>query len=485
MRKLLIVAVGLLGAVGQLFGQAKQEQKKNEITEQEAAKTMDRQQVLTNYLQIIGKNLTNNDKGIELNANLFALLPKDSVSKYKSEYYLKHTWLRNTQVSIGGGIDKNSKFNAFSTGIKYNLLNKRDPSTINIYERLSYAPNFIKNLQLINLIREDALKNYHQNKKNGILLALKDDAATCYEIKNTDMLLETVLSSLAEKNKQILRKNASFKKAFSVFRNHVSLGITDTSKRFNSGEDADKCLDSLSDNITCFCYTSPLNDALNADINTGINADSKPKNTIETVDDDEFDALITAINAGIKARKSELGGETIGQVYSKLDLAYQVEIRSIARKPLLALSYNYNYSPEGIKHQHIPKLEFLVGLSKKDAHQSWELNLTATDTLATDTSGISKSLNRNIANFQAGVNRILFTDNASVSLLEAKLALEESIVLSGRYKDEKRDAFFANLTLQGRPSAKSPWLKLVLKYNKDAHFLGFIDVTFNLDNKSK
>lgn len=483
MKNILLIMICWLGASGYAFSQVHNGMVKKAVKEIETEKSMNRQQTILNYLQLVGKNLTGNDKGVEFKANLFTLNSKDSVDKYASKYYLKRFFQRNTQIALGGGMDKNNKFSSFSAGFSYNLLNLRDPSEHNLSDELQNNVKYIKIRDELLKISNTVISEYKNETKNKIDSALKSTIQTARDEKtfktDTVLIRKGVMSLLTKKQQAVALTDPGFLRAYNAFIKAV-LG-TRNAQIFDLNSNK-PVLEELTGLILSDYYISPLIKSMKTYMDEAAKEDGKPKNTDVNVSEDYFNKAIDMMNVEIKKSTSLYSATDIQGTYGALDKIYSDKIKLILRKPLLTLNYNYQYSSNGIPHQHTPSLQFLKGFGKEGQRKTVELNITATDTIASDTTTTSKSLKRNVGNLQIGINGILLTDQSSASLLEAKFALEESIVFSGRRLNEKKDAFYASLTLQGRPSVKSPWLKVMVKYNKDAHFLGFLDVTFNLDN---
>ncbi|WP_025146542.1 hypothetical protein [Pedobacter jeongneungensis] len=479
MRRVLVILAYLLGAVGPVFAQNSEQLIKKSIIEGENEKSMGRQQILTNYLQGVAKNLTSNEKEILLKANLFALDPMDSVSKYKSENYLKKSFQRNTQLLIGGGVDKNTKINSFTIGLSYNLLNKRDPSNVNVYQELLSKPDYDQLSRKLMAINFRVLEQYKKNKWNAIAQQLNKIAADAKGRNDVLNLKQDILDLLPSQLRDGVGDALPFQNSYKMFEDSVSHSLKNPGQPPKAG------------NVTLFAeflmseyFATPLASSLRSYLSEAQKEDGKPKNTSAAVSDSEFNKVIGQINDELAKNTTSGGGITVESAYQQVRKIYDDRIKSIQSRPLLTLGYNYKYTPDAISHQHIPVLDFLLGFGK-NGRKNNELVISLSDTLGTDTISVNKSIGRNVTNLNIGINRILFKDKSLASLLELKFALEERLIWSGRLSSEKRDAFFASATLQGRPSSKSPWLKLVVKYNKDAKFLGFLDVTLNLDNKSK
>jgi hypothetical protein len=335
---------------------------------------------------------------------------------------------------------------------------------------------------MLDAIRNTALTSYETNKlaeiEKNILKCLKQ----AYDQKSDNNLRSDLVTTLTTTPGQdVFKKDKIFDSDFDALDNELIKAIKDSSYPFKVGVNGSSTY-KLADLVSTEYYFVPLNNALTDYINYATK-NGKAQSTTGANNNDLND-LITDINAGINKQKTLLEGTDLVTVYTYINTQYKNATTLLANRPLLSYGYNFIYSSTGIYYQHIPNVQFLIGLGGKKSTHSYEFSAIASDTIATDTAHKNKPHDRNISALQVGINRVFFTDKSSVSLLEATLALEEDHVFSTPYTGENRNKVFASLAFQGRPSAKSPWFKLLLKYNKKANFLGFLDVTMNLDNSS-
>jgi len=454
------------------------------LNQADNSKTMNRQQVITNYLQAEAHNITSTSKNVQLKASIFALNPKDSAAKYKDDYYLKHPWQRNTQLLIGGGLDKNNKINGFSAGFTSNLFNKRDLSAVRVfkYEIGTYNTKVPAIDDAIDKIRNDALRDYYDKKLAEIKKNLLEIAKKAFDQKS-DQTFETdlIAGGVSTDQQPALKSDKFFLKEYADLDKQLLDCIAKNS--FDLKPDVKSSpIYLIMGYIASHYDEDPLNDALTTYINNASKNGAAPK--LSGAPDADLIALIAVMNAQVAKQQDVFPAKTLADVYVYLHTQYKNASSKLASRPLLALGYNFSYASTGINYQHVPSLQFLWGLGGKHSSNEYEFTATATDTLATDTTKKSKPLDRNIGTIQLGINKVLFTDKSSVSLLETIFAFEEDHIFSTPYAKEKDNKVFVSVALQGRPSAKSPWFKLLVKYNKNANFLGFLDVTLNLDNSS-
>ena len=82
--------------------------------------------VFKSFFQLAANHFTSNNKEIQFSSNPFAVMAKTDSSLLKSNNYKKYTHLRNLNFSFSVKLDSAYKFNGFSSGVKYALINKRD-----------------------------------------------------------------------------------------------------------------------------------------------------------------------------------------------------------------------------------------------------------------------------------------------------------------------------------------------------------------------
>lgn len=84
--------------------------------------------VLTSFYQLAFNNLTGPKKELNFNSNPYALLLKSNPRLALDDNYRRYRHLRNLNFGIGIKMDSTYHFNGFSSGIKYNIINHRDPT---------------------------------------------------------------------------------------------------------------------------------------------------------------------------------------------------------------------------------------------------------------------------------------------------------------------------------------------------------------------
>lgn len=82
--------------------------------------------VFKSFFQLAFNKLTGPKKEIQFTSNPFALMAKANPKLLVDTNYIKYTALRNINFAFSVNLDSSYRFNGFSSGIKYAIINKRD-----------------------------------------------------------------------------------------------------------------------------------------------------------------------------------------------------------------------------------------------------------------------------------------------------------------------------------------------------------------------
>jgi hypothetical protein len=85
--------------------------------------------ILTSFFQLGFNNLTGLNKELNFNSNPFAVMLKSNPALAIDKYYFKYRTLRKLNFGFSIKLDTSYRFNGFSSGIKYALINERDSTT--------------------------------------------------------------------------------------------------------------------------------------------------------------------------------------------------------------------------------------------------------------------------------------------------------------------------------------------------------------------
>ncbi|HTR29542.1 MAG TPA: hypothetical protein VMH27_09750 [Puia sp.] len=446
------------------------------LNKADAGQTFQRQQSVTNFVQAVANNLTNTSKNVQLKASIFALNWKDSATKYASEYYLNHTFQRHTQVVLGGGLDGNSNFNAFSAGFSHDFLHHNDVTEVNTYNA-DMQPIY----DLLNSINASAIDDIQKADSATFVMAILNEANRMIAQRDGSDFEDAIIQKTipAANRESALNEDSTLLTFYNAVKQDVAVSISkNPAPGLNATNNDIRMLAAL---IAVQYYTQPLTLALNGYLTSIMKSGKAPSGPPDNVDPETFNRYIAAVNKGIQAKASALPGKNITQVYTYIQQQYTKHVNAIKLRPSLTLDYNYTYNTSIIQNQHNVSLTLLWGFYCKNPNHPWELNLAVSDSATTDTTHLTT--NHNVYTGQLGISKVFASDDNGAALFEANLTLEYDHTTSSTYKKNNRDNYFPTLTLQARPSAKSPWISIAAKRDMNhANFLGFLNVTFNLTN---
>jgi hypothetical protein len=85
--------------------------------------------LLTSFFQLSFNNLTNRSRELNFNSNPYAVILRTNPSAAIDTNYRKYRVLRKINFGFGLKLDTAYRFNGFSSGIKYAIINRRDSTT--------------------------------------------------------------------------------------------------------------------------------------------------------------------------------------------------------------------------------------------------------------------------------------------------------------------------------------------------------------------
>ena len=97
--------------------------------------------VLTSFFQIAFDKLTGKDKELKFSSNPYAVMMKANPDLEIDYNYKKNRVLRNLNFNFSLKLDTSYRFNGFSSGISYALINKRDYTVYTEFIRLAIDKN--------------------------------------------------------------------------------------------------------------------------------------------------------------------------------------------------------------------------------------------------------------------------------------------------------------------------------------------------------
>jgi len=106
--------------------------------------------VLNSFFQLAFEKLTGDDKELKFTSTPFAIMAKMDSTLLIDTTYLKYSTLRNINFSFGLKFDSTYKFNGFSSGVKYALINERDETVKRAFTDLVINNATVKELFKLN-----------------------------------------------------------------------------------------------------------------------------------------------------------------------------------------------------------------------------------------------------------------------------------------------------------------------------------------------
>jgi hypothetical protein len=138
--------------------------------------------VLTSFFQLAFNRLTGPNKELDFNSNPFAVMLKSNPKLNIDTNYVRYNALRKANFGFGLKLDSSYRFNGFSSGVKYALVNKRDSSTSQrLFNEMRkdkfYSENALMNKKIVAYMR--TIADLDQRKKfneSANLFFMKDSA---------------------------------------------------------------------------------------------------------------------------------------------------------------------------------------------------------------------------------------------------------------------------------------------------------------------
>lgn len=122
--------------------------------------------VLTSFFQLAFDNLTGNNKAFNFQSNPFAVMLRSNPSLNIDHYYSKYRALRKLNFGFGIKLDTAYRFNGFSSGVKYALVDQRDHTTSKLFAANLRINGFAAERKKLNAALQDVgLKRFQASPK--------------------------------------------------------------------------------------------------------------------------------------------------------------------------------------------------------------------------------------------------------------------------------------------------------------------------------
>lgn len=181
--------------------------------------------VLNSFFQLSFDKLTGPDKELKFTSTPFAVMARLDTNLLLDENYLKYRTLRNINFSFSTKLDSVYKFNGFSSGIKYAIVNKRDETVSRAFVELVANNEAIKEFYSLN----NSLDAYISALPNAALKAklMLEKTEFTRGNKNFDELDNSLQQKIIEIAGGLATKNLSTKlaanKKFNIFKSGAEI----------------------------------------------------------------------------------------------------------------------------------------------------------------------------------------------------------------------------------------------------------------------
>ncbi len=103
-----------------------QDKRPNPVFTADSLKSGNSKDVFLNFFQLAFENLAGSRKEFKFSANPFAVMMRADPKLAIDTSYVKYTGLRKWNFAVGLRVDSSFKFNGFTSGVTYSIINKRD-----------------------------------------------------------------------------------------------------------------------------------------------------------------------------------------------------------------------------------------------------------------------------------------------------------------------------------------------------------------------
>jgi hypothetical protein len=155
--------------------------------------------VLKSFFQLAFNRFTSKDKELQFSSNPFAVMAKLDSTLLIDTNYFRYTHLRNLNFAFGARLDSSYRFNGFSSGIKYAIVNKRDETVSQEFAKAAYQANDEYNKLTIGigafvaaLDRNDSRRTLYISQYNSLL----ND--TTFKLSQVDKDFQKIIRHVAD-----------------------------------------------------------------------------------------------------------------------------------------------------------------------------------------------------------------------------------------------------------------------------------------------
>ncbi|MET0393938.1 MAG: hypothetical protein ABW019_12390 [Chitinophagaceae bacterium] len=130
--------------------------------------------VLNSFFQLGFEKFTGPAKEFKFTATPFAVMAKLDTTLLVDTSYIRYRTLRNLNFSFSAKLDSSFKFNGFSSGIKYALINKRDETVSRAFVNTVLGNVSTKQLFALNSLISEQISKMPESEKSKAILDYTD-----------------------------------------------------------------------------------------------------------------------------------------------------------------------------------------------------------------------------------------------------------------------------------------------------------------------
>lgn len=186
---LLIISVGLYSA---------SHAQKSYVLTADSLTTGNYKDVFKSFFQLAFDRFTGNNKDLQFSSNPFAIMARADTTLLVDTNYVRYKGLRKLNFTFAAKLDSSYKFNGFSSGITYAIINKRDETISQYFLAEAYEANneFNKLFPTLTAFASGIADTARQNKINGQINSFFFDKTV--KLSDLDPELQSVIKTNAK-----------------------------------------------------------------------------------------------------------------------------------------------------------------------------------------------------------------------------------------------------------------------------------------------
>ena len=196
MKKILLFFISIY-FIGPIFSQTKT----NIPINADSLATANYKDVLNSFFQLAVDRFTGPKKEIRFTSNPFAVMAKLDTSLLMDREYYKYRHMRDLNFSFSAKLDSSYRFNGFSAGVKYALINQRDETVSRLFVNDVLFDSKTQELFALNMALEQSISTFLNDPINGKIIRVQKT-----KFFNGDLNFNQLNKSFQQKIIQILKE---------------------------------------------------------------------------------------------------------------------------------------------------------------------------------------------------------------------------------------------------------------------------------------